>query len=80
MYAGDAVAARNLKNKVVSRFHSDSGLYYSFTGDKVTRCNDCTDYILPLRPGDRVSVVEECSKGYFVKHNGISGWYYGRLK
>lgn len=36
VYAGDAVAARNLKNKVVSRFHSDSGLYYSFTGDKVT--------------------------------------------
>ena len=53
---------------------------YLFTGDKVTHCNDCTDYVLPLRPGDRVSVVEECSRGYFVKHNGISGWYYGRLK
>ncbi|MCR4776352.1 MAG: hypothetical protein K5869_08245 [Saccharofermentans sp.] len=34
--AGDAVAARNLKNRVVSRFHSDSGMYLSFTGNNVT--------------------------------------------
>ena len=34
--AGDAVAARALKNKVVSKFHSDSGLYFSFTGEKAT--------------------------------------------
>ena len=34
--AGDAVAARNLKNRVVSRFHSDSGMYLSLTGNKVT--------------------------------------------
>ena len=33
--SGDAVAARNLKNRVVSKFHSDSGLYVSFTGNKV---------------------------------------------
>jgi len=42
--------------------------------------NDCTDYILPLRPGDRVSVIEETSRGYFVKHNGVSGWYFGALE
>lgn len=34
--AGDAVAARNLKNRVVSKFHSDSGMYLSLTGSKVT--------------------------------------------
>ena len=34
--SGDAVAARNLKNRVVSRFHSDSGMYLSFAGSKVT--------------------------------------------
>ena len=33
--AGDAVAARNLKNRVVSKFHSDSGMYLSLTGSKV---------------------------------------------
>ena len=52
---------------------------YLFTGEDITACNDCTDYVLPLRPGDRVSVVEETSRGYFVKHRGVSGWYYGEL-
>ena len=36
VHDGDAVAARNLKNKIVARFHSDSGKYFSFTGNKVT--------------------------------------------
>ena len=52
---------------------------YLFTDNPITDCNDCTDYVLPLRAGDRVRVVEECSRGYFVKHKGVSGWYYGRL-
>ena len=33
-----------------------------------------------LKPGDVVSVVEKTSRGWFVKHNGTSGWYYGELK
>ena len=53
---------------------------YLFTGEEFTGCNDCTDYVLPLCPGDEVSVVETCSRGYFVKHRGVSGWYYGRLE
>ena len=52
---------------------------YLFTDNPITDCNDCTDYVLPLHEGDRVRVVEECSRGYFVKHKGTSGWYYGRL-
>ena len=52
---------------------------YLFTDNAVTDCNDCTDYVLPLKEGDLVRVVEECSRGYFVKHKGVSGWYYGRL-
>ena len=52
---------------------------YLFTDNVITDCNDCTDYVLPLREGDRVRVVEDCSRGYFVKHKGVSGWYYGRL-
>ena len=52
---------------------------YLFTDNPITDCNDCTDYVLPLREGDRVRVVETCSRGYFVKHKGTSGWYYGRL-
>ena len=42
--------------------------------------NDCTDYVLPLSPGDAVSVVETTSRGYFVKHKGVSGWYFGELE
>ena len=52
---------------------------YLFTDEAVTDCNDCTDYVLPLKAGDRVRVVEETSRGFFVKHNGVSGWYYGEL-
>ena len=53
---------------------------YLFSEEEVTGCNDCTDYILPLEQGDEVSVVETTGRGYFVKHNGVSGWYYGRLE
>lgn len=42
--------------------------------------NDCTDYVLPLTPGDTVSIVEETGRGYFVKHKGVSGWYFGELE
>ena len=52
---------------------------YLFTGDEITDCNDCTDRILPLKAGDVVRVVEATSRGYFVKHGGWSGWYYGEL-
>ncbi len=52
---------------------------YLFTGDEITGCNDSTDYVLPLKAGDEVSVVETCSRGYLVKHKGVSGWYYGEL-
>lgn len=42
--------------------------------------NDCTDYALPLEKGALVSVVEKTGQGYFVKHKGVSGWYYGDLE
>jgi len=48
--------------------------------DEDAVCNDCTDYVLPLEAGDTVSIVEITSRGYFVKHNGVSGWYYGELE
>ena len=53
---------------------------YLFTQEEFTDCNDCTDYVLPLKAGDRVGVVERCSRGYFVKHRGVSGWYFGELE
>ena len=53
---------------------------YLFEEKEITGCNDCTDYILPLKPGDRISIVERTSRGVLAKHNGVSGWYFGRLK
>lgn len=53
---------------------------YLFSGEDICGCNDCTDYVLPLKAGDTVRVVEESSRGYFVKHEGYSGWYYGELE
>lgn len=52
---------------------------YLFTDNEFTDCNDCTDYVLPLKEGDQVRVVETCSDRYFVKHKGVSGWYFGEL-
>ncbi|MEG2008480.1 MAG: metallophosphoesterase [Oscillospiraceae bacterium] len=46
----------------------------------VVRCNDCTDYVLPLAAGDEVSVVELTGRGALVKHKGVSGWYYGEFE
>ncbi len=53
---------------------------YLFGEGRECEVNDCTDYILPLRTGDTVSIVEETTRGYFVKHKGISGWYFGELE
>jgi len=53
---------------------------YLFTDNEFTDCNDCTDYVLPVRPGDILRLVETSSRGYFVKRNGVSGWYFGELE
>ena len=53
---------------------------YLYTDEEFTTCNDCTDYVLPLRAGDTVRVIEETSRGFFVKHKGVSGWYWGALR
>ena len=53
---------------------------YLFGPGPVCTCNDCTDYRLPLAPGDTVSVVETTSRGYLCKHEGVSGWYRGELQ
>lgn len=53
---------------------------YLYGTEEVVRCNDCTDYVLPLQPGDQISIVEETSRGVLAKHKGVSGWYFGELE
>ena len=53
---------------------------YLLSDGEYTEVNDCTDYVLPLRAGDEVGIVEQTGRGWFVKHNGVSGWYFGELE
>lgn len=43
------------------------------------RCNDYTDHKIAIRAGERVSIVKKTSEGCFIKKNGASGWYYGKI-
>lgn len=53
---------------------------YLYSDENICTVNDCTDLVLELHPGDEVSVIEESSRGYLVKHKGTSGWYFGELE
>ena len=53
---------------------------YLYTDEEETTCNDSTDLVLELKVGDEVSVIETTGRGYLVKHEGTSGWYYGELE
>ena len=52
---------------------------YLYSDEEFCKCNDCTDLVLELEAGDEVSVVEETSRGWLVKHRGTTGWYWGEL-
>lgn len=47
----------------------------SYLYKKKTHCSDYTDAYLEVKEGDKLSVIEETSKGYIVKKNGVIGWY-----
>ena len=53
---------------------------YLYQSGGVTRCEDSTDYRLPVTPGDRLSIVRETSRGYLAKREGVTGWYSGRVR
>lgn len=55
-----------------------SSLIYN-QGDRLV-CTGFTDYRLPVETGDRLSLMEQTSRGYFVKKNGVCGWYQGELR
>lgn len=52
---------------------------YLYSGEEYCDCNDCTDYLLPVKAGDELRIVERSSRGVFAKLNGVSGWYKGRI-
>lgn len=46
----------------------------------VLRVNDVTDYRPAIAPGETLSIVRETDRGYWIKKNGVSGWYSGRVE
>lgn len=42
-------------------------------------CEDSTDYRLPVKAGEPLTVVRQISRGALCKKNGVTGWYFGRL-
>lgn len=66
--------------------HVASGRVLDILNSRIARRDDqwktdhYTDYLLPVRPGDRLSLVEQTSRGYLVKKDGVCGWYRGRLE
>lgn len=42
-------------------------------------CEDSTDYRLPVRAGDLLTVVCKTKHGFLCKKDGVTGWYYGRF-
>ena len=46
----------------------------------VLRVNDVTDYRPAIAPGETLSIVRETDRGYWIKKNGVSGWYSGHVE
>lgn len=42
-------------------------------------CEDSTDYRLPVKAGDRLTLVRKTSRGLLCKKDGVTGWYFGRF-
>ena len=47
---------------------------------KENTCWEYTDYQIPLKKGDRVSILQETPEGTMVRKRGVTGWYYGKFQ
>ena len=54
--------------------------YVTVWRDGKTHTEDSTDYLLPVAPGDMLSLVRQTHRGCLVKKDGVTGWYHGRLQ
>lgn len=52
---------------------------YLYDSPEGLRCEDSTDYDLPVEPGDVLSLVAETRRAILVKKDGVTGWYRGRF-
>ncbi len=52
---------------------------YPRRSDGHIHCEDTTDYLLPVSPGDRLALVRRSSRGCLAKKDGATGWYLGKF-
>lgn len=45
-----------------------------------TECSDYTDYLLPVKQGEKLSLINKTTKGCIVKKDGVIGWYTGHYE
>ena len=74
---GDCVLIRHPASGRELRLPGD---FVSVWQDGKTHTEDATDYRLPVSPGDKLALVRKTHRGCLVKKDGITGWYYGRIK
>ena len=53
---------------------------FLYEKDNKLLVNDVTDYRPAVAPGDTLSVVRRTDRGAWIKKNGVTGWYSGRLE
>lgn len=80
----------NNEVQILEKTENESRVKHLFSGRELwipnaflyhdARCRDYTDYALPVSPGDELSLALQTDKGYFVKKDGVVGWYYGELE
>ncbi len=66
--------------------HAASGRRTEILSDRLYNRNgswadaDGSDYMLPVKAGEELTLVRRTSRGYVVKKDGICGWYKGELR
>ncbi len=53
---------------------------FIYESNSSMRCSDFTDYKLKVSPGDKLSIISQNSRGYFIKKDSVLGWYYGEME
>ncbi len=65
----------------IEHLHSGHKLYIPNTYLRnENECIDYTDYLLPVKQGDKLSLITKTSKGCIVKKDGVVGWYTGKYE
>lgn len=76
-----AVLEEGTEFSLVHHKHSNKSLWVPTTYIyNKSECQDYTDYVLPVKNGDRLSVILKTSKGMIAKHFGTVGWYFGKYR